>query len=76
MCFEESGNANSTQTHANFEWMAKTTQTISFLLELYLEILVLDAKALTQVPEDLRAVLFEFKLPWEILSERQITRKD
>lgn len=37
--------------------------------ESYLEILILNAKALSQVSEHLRTVLFEFKLSWKSLPE-------
>lgn len=48
-------------THSNYD--------IHRGLSLNLVILVLDSKALSQVPEYLWTVLFEFELSWKILSE-------
>lgn len=65
-----------------FKWPLHFCETIDFIhicilvhnemqtcCESYLEILILNAKALSQVSEHLRTVLFEFKLSWKSLPE-------
>jgi hypothetical protein len=40
----------------------------------YLVIQILDPKPFPQISEYLRTVFFELKMPWEILSERNVKR--